>query len=204
METEDNTQFDLMCACKVGRILGGHDSGILLRRRPETLKQTVQRVMKNAIKKHDGNYTAAAKELGVARNRLYAHFPRKAITALLLFCFTSVIATPTVTASWGTYSNTITNYAVVYGTSSGNYTQTNNTGTNLSCVISNLHNAKYYFAYYAQDRQGLNTELSEEVFWTLRKEARMAVTNSQQERFTLRLTLGETNGPIGVFVLTNQ
>lgn len=76
--TESITQFEATCACKVGRILGGHDAGVARwplpplpkADEPVRLREVNFHIVKRTVAKHGGNKTAAGEELGIKRQTI--------------------------------------------------------------------------------------------------------------------------------------
>ncbi len=101
------------------------------------------------------------------------------IAAIALLCLVTTIApqamaqttytnTYTVSLAWdASPSPSITNYAVYWGVTSGNYTNHVDAGTNLTVSVSGLKPVTtYYFAATAKDVWGLESDFSAEVYYT--------------------------------------
>ena len=63
--------FNLACACKLGRLLAGHDPITSVRQFAPTLKQAVESAMRKEFASRNGNVRATAMALGVSRNTIY-------------------------------------------------------------------------------------------------------------------------------------
>lgn len=63
--------FNLACACKLGRLLAGHDPITSVRQFAPTLKQAVESAMRKEFASRNGNVRATAVALGVSRNTIY-------------------------------------------------------------------------------------------------------------------------------------
>ncbi|MDD2336652.1 MAG: fibronectin type III domain-containing protein [Geobacteraceae bacterium] len=67
----------------------------------------------------------------------------------------------------GTAVLNISGYKVHYGTSSGNYTKTLNTGTQTTCTINGLAPGTYYIAVTCYDSLGKESSFSNEASKTI-------------------------------------
>lgn len=67
----------------------------------------------------------------------------------------------------GTPVQNIAGYKVHYGTSSGNYTKTLNTGTQTTCTINGLAPGTYYVAVTCYDSLGKESSFSNEASKTI-------------------------------------
>lgn len=74
--SEESKQFDLACACKLGRILGGHDPVTTVRQFAPSLQTAIRDSAAKVLRENGGNYTKAAKAFGVSRGTFYEWFPR--------------------------------------------------------------------------------------------------------------------------------
>lgn len=76
---ESNEAFDMACACKLGRILGGHDAGVPrwplpalpARSEPMTLEQHRYTAVRRTLNHTGGNVLAAARILDVNKTTIY-------------------------------------------------------------------------------------------------------------------------------------
>jgi len=68
---ESNQAFDLACACKLGRILGGHDPVTAVRQFAPTLEAALSKAAKEVFESNNRNVSATARALGVSRNWIY-------------------------------------------------------------------------------------------------------------------------------------
>lgn len=68
---ESNQSFDLACACKLGRILGGHDPVTAVRQFAPTMEAALSKAAKEVFEANNHNVRATARVLGVSRNWIY-------------------------------------------------------------------------------------------------------------------------------------
>ena len=90
------------------------------------------------------------------------------MTVLVLLPVSS-IASPSLTLGWNPSPGTnVAGYHLYYGGASGNYSNTVDAGTNTMATVSNLTiGATYYFAATAYDSDGLESDFSNEINYTI-------------------------------------
>ena len=106
--------------------------------------------------------------MSTARPRLAPLASLLFITVLVLLPVSS-IASPSLTLGWNPSPGTnVAGYHLYYGGASGNYTNTIDAGTNTMATVPGLTiGATYYFAATAYDGDGLESEFSNEINYTI-------------------------------------
>ena len=92
-----------------------------------------------------------------------------AITLVLLHCAASRVAAASVTLAWDPNSDpNVSGYKVYYGPDSGTYPFVINAGNKTTQLVANLqHGTTYYFAVTAYNVQGLESDFSGEIPYTV-------------------------------------
>jgi len=93
--TQPPEPFDFACACKLGRILAGHDPITSVRQFAPTLEYAVKTTAKKVLEKNGGNYRKAAQALGVNYGTLYRWFPTPKNIVRMAACLVVLAAAPT-------------------------------------------------------------------------------------------------------------
>jgi hypothetical protein len=90
------------------------------------------------------------------------------VFCLLYLPCTAVAGTEAVTVGWDASPSAVAGYEFCYGTSSGSYDHVVDVGNHTSCSISGLEaGTTYYFAVKAYTAEGLSSELSVELAYTV-------------------------------------